>query len=1203
MNMMIDCFVAQTAHETIKMLSREPLVAKVYTLTSSPTSSDSLRQVAEEAYAPYTLLYTKEWPLRLGYHALERMLKVAQDTGAALLYSDHYVETTEGTHRQPLIDYQLGSIRDDFAMGSVLLLKKDSLKSYFAQETMHQYRYAGLYDLRLFLSRQDAGLPVHISEFLYTEVETDLRLSGQKQFDYVDPRNRTRQVEMERAATRHLRALGAYLSDGEWEDINIADGWQGPEASVIIPVRNRARTVADAVQSALSQQATFDFNVIVIDNGSTDGTTDILRRLAEEDERVLHIVPQRTDLGIGGCWNLALHDERCGKFAVQLDSDDLYSSPQTLQRVVDKFHEEKAAMVIGSYRMCDFQLQTLPPGLIDHREWTAANGRNNALRINGLGAPRAFYTPVLREIEIPNTSYGEDYALGLMISRKYRIARIFEELYLCRRWEGNSDAALSPEAVNRNNLYKDQLRTTEIRARQRLCALRNVSVSETEVKEFHERQLAVWPEARRRYEDLQHVQTKELPVGDIVMAAQWNPARIVSTGAKVDRETVAKRPCFLCTHNRPDEQIALPTDRHYDILLNPFPILPGHLTIPTRKHQPQLLYNSFGTMRRMAWNMPEHIFFYNGPQCGASCPDHCHLQAGQRGLLPLERDWKLYEPKLTRVRENLFLLTAWACPVFVIRSHQTEDDGSMCRRLYEALPTMPGEMEPRMNVICWRQQGVTGREDELVTLIFPRKKHRPACYPELMISPGALDMGGLLITPRREDFNSLTADKAREVLSEVTMTEDELQVILGRLSGSMSASNEEQEGEADTEGEEEPMVSVGILKAPSLTVHLNGDFRIKGKTITGTQNFGVEDGAISWCGKVYRELNIRPLTPQSTFTIAKVTIGQEFHWQREEELTFEGTLHLLLDEQQIVAVNVLGVERYLTSVISSEMKATCPIEFLKASAVISRSWILAQMRKRKAQPGHGFFKFKRTEEESIVWHDQEEHALFDVCADDHCQRYQGLTRVSNDAVAKAVRETSGEILTYEGEVCDARFSKCCGGMTNTFENCWEDVPHPYLKYVTCGYCDTKDTMLLKSILNDYDTETRDFFQWEVSYTQEELSQLVSERLGMDLGTIQDLVPVERAESGHLVKLKIVGSVKSFTIGKELEIRRVLSTSHLYSSAFTIQRTADGFVLSGRGWGHGVGMCQIGAAVMGSKGFSYDEILRHYYPGADVTRQY
>ncbi len=396
-------------------------------------------------------------------NAKHRMVQVAENTGAALLYSDYWKIEAGERHAHPVIDWQLGSVRDDFDYGSVTLMDSHLVKEFAQTEEAKRYEYAGTYALRLFLGR--VGQVFHLNEYLYTENETDLRKSGEKQFDYVDSKNRAVQVEYELAATHHLSEIGALVDISKRKTPDFTVGNFDVEASVIIPVRNRVRTIADAVKSALSQQCTFDYNVIVVDNHSTDGTSEILQEMSQEHENLQVIVPERDDLGIGGCWNEAVNSAFCGKFAVQLDSDDIYSSPATLQTIVDAFHKEKAAMIVGSYRICNFDLETLPPGLIKHDEWTDDNGANNALRINGLGAPRAFFTPVFRELQMPNTSYGEDYAMGLAVSRNYKIGRIYDELYLCRRWEGNSDAALSVEKVNNNNLYKDRLRTIEIMAR------------------------------------------------------------------------------------------------------------------------------------------------------------------------------------------------------------------------------------------------------------------------------------------------------------------------------------------------------------------------------------------------------------------------------------------------------------------------------------------------------------------------------------------------------------------------------------------------------------------------------------------------------------------------------------------------------------------------------------------------------------------
>ena len=811
LHIMIDCFIPWQSDEqvaaTLQQLKADEQVKDIYFLREEgPGNIETLRWIAEKASAPYLLLYTKYDTLQLGYYALTRMLTIAEDSNALMLYADHYTKTPstspsigrtkeslpiEGEVRRgsPLIDYQLGSVRDDFQLGSLLLIRTSALKDYVAQAKEVSYRFAALYDFRLFVSR--TMLPVHVDEFLYTEVEQDTRLSGQKQFDYVDPRNRDRQIEMEQACTAHLKAIGAYLAPEAFQDIDFSEGEFTVEASVVIPVRNRERTIEDAIRSALTQETSFSFNVIVIDNHSTDDTTEKINQIAKSlpqggggGGHLIHIIPERDDLGIGGCWNTAVHHAQVGRFVVQLDSDDLYSSPQTLQQMVDAFREQQAAMVIGSYRMCDFQLNTLPPGLIDHKEWTPDNGRNNALRINGLGAPRAFYTPVLRKLQIPNTSYGEDYALGLMISRRYHIGRLYHEVYLCRRWEGNSDAALSQEKINKNNTYKDHLRTLEILARQQLNKSREQVPSPAEIEDFFQSEKKNWPEAAARYEALSGVQTKVLAEGQELstlnsqlstFTAQWNPARMVSTGADVSKQALQKRPCFLCDCNRPAEQHALPVMQQYQLLVNPFPILPKHFTIPAREHMPQTIKGHFQDLFRMAQQMSDYMVFYNGPICGASCPDHMHLQAGSRGIAPLERDWKgIYEPALKPYAKGISLLPNYACPVLVISTADATEAQESFERIYNALPLHEGETEPRMNIVCWKQ------DEEVVTLVFPRAKHRPDCYyaqgdEQLLISPGALDMCGLLITPREEDFRKLTPELAADILKEVSLKVESLE--------------------------------------------------------------------------------------------------------------------------------------------------------------------------------------------------------------------------------------------------------------------------------------------------------------------------------------------------------------------------------------------------------------------------------------------
>ena len=470
----IECFVPSMGGEdisvTVESFSRSEAFTGVTILSGvSLRTTETLRSIAEAVSEKFILIYTKDRPLEMGLFALDRILAIAEDTGADMLYADHYKMVTgaDGTtvrKKHPLIACQKGALRDDFDFGSVLVFRSSSFKrAVRAMET--DYEFGALYDLRLRMKNI-----VHINECLYTEIETDSRKSGEKLFDYVDPKNRDVQIEMEKVCTSHLKRIGAWL-EPKFREPDINDFPRADfkvTASVVIPVFNRIRTVKDAVESALSQICDFPYNVIVVDNHSSDGTTELLEEMAAGDERLVHIVPARTDLGIGGCWNLAVHSENCGEYAVQLDSDDVYSGTDTLQKVVDAFRQQKCAMVVGTYQMTDFQMNPIPPGVIDHKEWTEDNGRNNALRVNGLGAPRAFWTPLLRTINLPNTSYGEDYALGLRISREYRIGRIYDVLYSCRRWDGNSDAALDIDRVNANNQYKDRIRTWELEARIRM---------------------------------------------------------------------------------------------------------------------------------------------------------------------------------------------------------------------------------------------------------------------------------------------------------------------------------------------------------------------------------------------------------------------------------------------------------------------------------------------------------------------------------------------------------------------------------------------------------------------------------------------------------------------------------------------------------------------------------------------------------------
>lgn len=829
-NVGIDAFVlytdAKTTLVTLKQLKDEPLIGNIYVLMNGKEScpymgcdvirvedyrsSATIKEMAKKLKAPFALLCTAKSSITFGYQAIQRMCSVAESVGSASVYADHYVVKNGETVKCPTMDFYYGSVRDDFDFGSVVMFRASTLRKYVEEFPNTNYKYSGLYDLQLFcLRRKRQAALFHIREYLYTEEELDLRTSGEKQFDYVNPRNREVQKERELACTKHLKLIGSYIEPESIVDVSVERYDFDREASVIIPVRNRVKTIEDAIRSALSQRTTFEFNVMVVDNLSTDGTTEVIQKLAEEDTRVVHIIPKRNDLGIGGCWSLAFNDARCGRFAIQLDSDDLYSGTDTLQRIVDKFYEEHCAMVIGSYRMCNFQLETLPPGLIDHREWTPENGHNNALRINGLGAPRAFFTPLLRKIGMPNTSYGEDYAVGLAFCRKYKIGRIYDELYLCRRWEGNSDASLTPDQVNRNNIYKDSLRTMEIIDRRRLNDYWQSGVTDGMANSLFEKQLPLWKEASERYEKLEQVVTAEMEINGCKLLAQYNPARIVSTGAKVDAKTIKQRPCFLCEVNRPAEQISSPMLKKYYLLLNPNPILPKHFTIPLRHHRKQRILEYYEDMMEITSQLSEMFVFYNGPKCGASAPDHMHFQAGSRGVVPLERDWnELYKPHLSRIwpiseeeymeavnmylvadSTGVFSLRNYLCPGIVIITRTPHANKVLFEKVYHALPIEEGDYEPMMNILAWSQLSTTDGYERIVSVIIPRTKHRPNCYfkegeGQVMVSPGSLDMGGMIITPRKEDFDQMNAELAKSIIQECGMTLDaELNMVMNFKGG------------------------------------------------------------------------------------------------------------------------------------------------------------------------------------------------------------------------------------------------------------------------------------------------------------------------------------------------------------------------------------------------------------------------------------
>ncbi len=743
------------------------------------TTSEGLLEATERVGTRYALVVTGEREAAPGSGMARRLAEVAEATGAAIVYADYREERDGQLFPHPLIDYQEGSLRDDFDMGCAWLARTEALLQ-AAREQGGKYRHAALYAARLRMSR--AGGIFHLPEILYTARKNDTRRSGERQFDYVDPRNREVQAEMEAACTAHLRAIGAYLPPRTARAD--ASGAFPVEATVVIPVRNRARTIGEAINSALRQRTSFPFNVIVVDNHSTDGTGEAVERLAAQDKRVTHVIPAADDLGIGGCWMLAAHHKQCGRYAVQLDSDDLYAGEDTLERVVRMFREGGYGMVVGSYRMVNFQLKEIAPGIVDHREWTAENGHNNALRVNGLGAPRAFCTNALRRIGMPNTSYGEDYAAALAICREYMVGRIYEPIYLCRRWEGNSDADLDLSQENSHNLYKDRIRTIELLTRQGLNRHGEKTTAEEErLEAFFIRQLETWPLARKRYQELEGIKRRTIDFGEFRMEAQCNPARIGSATAKIDEASLQARACFLCRQNLPPEQSRLEFNDELEIRVNPFPIFERHFTVTAKRHEPQLIEGHFGAMLDLAKRYAGYTVFYNGPESGASAPDHFHFQLVPKGSMPLEND-------VAHCRKTLLFedgkvtaehIATYTRKNIILRGKKEEEMRKAFEETMKAMKdAVPGKKEAMMNLFAWRAQ------EEWTVVIFPRRRHRPWQFfaegrEHILFSPGCADFAGLIISPRQEDFERLDAPLLRDLFGQLTINEEEWENIVKRL--------------------------------------------------------------------------------------------------------------------------------------------------------------------------------------------------------------------------------------------------------------------------------------------------------------------------------------------------------------------------------------------------------------------------------------
>ncbi|MGN1234277.1 MAG: DUF4922 domain-containing protein [Candidatus Cryptobacteroides sp.] len=732
------------------------------------------------------------------------------------------------------------------------------------------------------------------------------------------------------------------------------------------------------------------------------------------------------------------------------------------------------------------------------------------------------------------------------------------------------------------------------------------------ISKFVGDQLSRWTLACNNFRALKNVKIKTMDIGGLQVKLQFNPARMISSAAKLSKEDIAARKCFLCRENRPGEQIMIKFEgrkgKKYHILVNPYPIFPDHLVIAMATHTEQSIWKRYVDMLDLAKKYQKYTFFYNGPRSGASAPDHHHFQGAPQELIPLEMDvdrcLKMKDPVLEQVASlqdaELYHYRRFTTGVFVLRSDTAKSAAKLFYRLLDCADIPEGEKEPLINLFSYYKEG------EFRSIVVFRSRHRSHHYfsdgpDHLTMSPGCADMGGVFIVPVQKEFETITQELLSEMVAEVSITKQEQDLIIHRLTRTQKS------------------LEVGIMSGQEIEFEILSDGAGKRKAV-------IKDGKIEYEGALYDELYFEAPNPstafaQESFMLAGVTIGKQFHWQRKENQVFAGALKIIVDGGNLLAINIIGVEDYLLSVISSEMSANCSLELLKAHAVISRSWVMARMEQgREDVTSEQPVVDKEADVvEYVKWYDHQEHKLFDVCADDHCQRYQGLTRATGENVRKAVDATWGQILTYDGRLCDARFSKCCGGVMEKFSTCWEDKDYPYLQPLpdTAGhkqggriFCDTADPTVISQILNGYDRQTQDFMSWEVKWSREEISRMVTGKSGVDLGLIQQFIPLERGESGRISKLMIKGEKRTLVVGKELEIRRLLSDSHLKSSAFDLEYILDDkpsdasswdhVILKGRGWGHGVGMCQIGAAVMASEGYAYTQILSHYYPSSQLT---
>ena len=733
------------------------------------------------------------------------------------------------------------------------------------------------------------------------------------------------------------------------------------------------------------------------------------------------------------------------------------------------------------------------------------------------------------------------------------------------------------------------------------------------IHNFVSDQLSSWQLASGNFKALDNVLVREVEVGGLTVKLQCNPARMISSAAKLSKEDIAKRRCFLCVQNRPQEQIwqvFKPESGHeYHILVNPYPIFPDHLVIAMSEHTDQTIKGRYEDMLALAKAHPDMTIFYNGPKSGASAPDHHHFQAAPASLIPLEIavDACLEDAPLQHFNK-------FTTGVFVIRSRSAEEATNVFYRLIDCAETPSGEPEPLFNLFTYYRDG------EYRSIIVFRSRHRSHHYfsdgsDHLTMSPGCADMGGMFIVPVLEEYHKITPELLSEMVEEISLSPEDEARIIARYNRT------------------QPLLNVGIMSAEEIEFEVFGD----GK---GVRKASLKDGMVEYDGELHHELYFkapasRTMFAEPAFALHGVTIGVKFHWERQETQQFAGDLKIIVDGNKLRAINIVGVEDYLLSVISSEMSATASEEFLKAHAVISRSWVMLRMmpqdkavasREVDNLPKLTTWLYStrdvkvRTSDEYVKWYDHDDHKLFHVCADDHCQRYQGLSRAVGETVRKVIDQTWGQVLTYDDEICDARFSKCCGGMMEKFSTCWQDKDYEYLQSMPDSpdhdaargcFCNTADSQILGQVLNNYDQETVDFYEWVEDLDPVKTAGLIERKFGVMTGPIKALEPLEWGESGRISLLRIVGELQTITVGKELEIRRILSESHLKSSAFEVEYIDENgekveqdaswkiIRLRGRGWGHGVGLCQIGAAVMASRGYDYKKILEHYYKGAQI----